>query len=205
VSIVSIVGLMQIDLPGHTVRLCDGGFVPFMGQTFTSHDSLLGAIDTIEGLGEGIGDEVPALQVTFLPAGDAAPEDLARADFQTARCRFWVADYDPATGLVVGTPDVEFDGQIDTVVLAISGSGERTLDTSIVSLMEKLFERNLGNSLNSAWHKSIWPGELGHDNATGLTIPVAWGVESPARATASIGAGGGTRAREAPYSRMSDR
>src|SRR3546814_14440890 len=50
---------------------------------------------------------------------------------------------------------------------------------SVVSLAERLFELNIGNSLNSAWHKSVWPGELGHDNATGLSIPVAWGVESP--------------------------
>src|SRR3546814_15904051 len=50
---------------------------------------------------------------------------------------------------------------------------------SVVSLAERLFELNIGNSLNSAWHKSVWPGELGHDNATGLSIPVEWGVESP--------------------------
>src|SRR3546814_10142793 len=50
---------------------------------------------------------------------------------------------------------------------------------SVVSLAERLFELNIGNSLNSAWHKSVWPGELGHDKATGLSLPVAWGVESP--------------------------
>src|SRR3546814_12561704 len=50
---------------------------------------------------------------------------------------------------------------------------------SVVSLAERLFELNIGNSLNSAWHKSVWPGDLGHDNETGLSIPVAWGVDSP--------------------------
>src|SRR3546814_8736110 len=47
----------------------------------------------------------------------------------------------------------------------------RELAVSVVSLAERLFELNIGNSLNSAWHKSVWPGELGHDNATGLSIP----------------------------------
>src|SRR3546814_3437222 len=27
---------------------------------------------------------------------------------------------------------------------------------SVVSLAERLFELNIGNSLNSAWHKSVW-------------------------------------------------
>jgi hypothetical protein len=62
----------------------------------------------------------------------------------------------------------------------------------VVSLAEKLFERNIGNSMNSSWHKYVNPGELGQDNATGLTGSVAWGVESaPGGGTTRGGGGGG--------------
>src|SRR3546814_9368912 len=63
--------------------------------------------------------------------------------------------------------------------MRISDWSSDVCSSDLVSLAERLFELNIGNSLNSAWHKSVWPGELGHDNATGLSIPVAWGVESP--------------------------
>jgi hypothetical protein len=52
------------------------------------------------------------------------------------------------------------------------------MGTTVVPNTARLLERNIGNSLNSAFHKSIWPGETGHDNADGLGRQIAWGVES---------------------------
>lgn len=50
---------------------------------------------------------------------------------------------------------------------------------TVVSAAERLFARNTGNGLSSAFQKSVWPGDTGHDNATGLGTPIAWGVEAP--------------------------
>ncbi|MEO0699437.1 MAG: hypothetical protein AAFY81_06930, partial [Pseudomonadota bacterium] len=45
---------------------------------------------------------------------------------------------------------------------------------------------------SNAFHKSLFPGETGHDNATGLQVSVAWGVESAPTSTSSgMGSGGG--------------
>lgn len=189
---VGLVGLVKLELPDGDVLLCDGGFIVWDGDTYKSADAVFGTVESIEALGEGIGNEVPALGMTLLPPGASEPGDLVQPGFQTCRARFWIAEFELETHEVDGTPDLLFDGQIDQTFLRAGLS--RQLDVSVVSLSERLFERNTGNSLNPSWHKSVWPGELGHDNATGLSIPIAWGAEKPASA------GGGGTYTPNPYS-----
>lgn len=174
---VGLVGLCQIEFPTRLVRLCDGGFQRWGEAVFRSADEVFGTIGSVEALGEGVGAEVPALVLTLMPPGTSQPAEVTQPGFQRSRARFWIAEYDLETHAIVGTPDLLFDGQVDRTIL---NNGEtRDLDISIVSLAERLFEGNIGNSLSPNWHKSIWPGELGHDNATGLSRPVAWGTEKP--------------------------
>ena len=183
-SEVALTGLVQIDLPERTLRYCDGGFFEFEGETFRSSDPVFGTIGSVAAMSEGVGDTVPALQMTLLPASDATAAELSRPGHQTARVRFWIAEFDVETG-VISTADVQFDGQVDQTELSV-GKGTKTLDVAVVSLAERLFEGNIGNTLNPAWHKSIWPGETGHDNATGLSRPVAWGVERPSTGQGAV-------------------
>lgn len=182
---VGLIGLCKIELPGSygNVLLCDGGFIEFNGETYKSKDDVFGTIGSVQAMQEGVGNEVPALEMTLLPPGTTEPGEMAQPGFQTSRVRFWIGEYDLDTGELDGEPDVIFDGQLDRTMLTVGQS--RELSVSIVSLAERLFELNIGNSLSSAWHKSVWPGELGHDNATGLSIPIAWGVESPPRGTST--------------------
>lgn len=177
---VGLVGLVKIELPGAygDVLLSDAGFQVWGAETYKSADAVFGSIGSVETLGEGVGDEVPALSLTLLPPSNSNPGDLTQPGFQTARARFWVAEYDVEDHSVVGTPDLLFDGQLDRTVLRL-GMGSYEMELSVVSLAERLFELNMGNSLNPAFHKSVWAGELGHDNATGMSIPVAWGTTSP--------------------------
>lgn len=184
---VSITGLLKIEFPSRTVRLCDGGFFTFASELYQSSDAVFGNIASLEPLTEGVGDEVPALELTLQPPGSTSAADLSQPSFQQSRARFWIAEYNPATGLIIGTPELAFDGQVDQTSIRV-GRGERALAMTIVSTAERLFERNIGNTLSPNFHKSVWPGELGHDNAIGLKVPIAWGVASPVRAS---GAGGG--------------
>lgn len=186
----SITGLLKIEFPTRTVRLCDGGFFTFSGENYQSSDAVFGNIAALEPLTEGVGDEVPALELTLQPPGTTPTADLSQPTFQQARARFWIAEFNPATGLITGTPDLAFEGQVDQTSIRV-GRGERALSITIVSTAERLFERNIGNTLSPTFHKSIWPGELGHDNAIGLKVPIAWGVEGPVRAR-GFGAGGGS-------------
>ena len=175
---VGLVGLCKIELNGgSTVLLCDGGFIEFDSETYRSSDALLGTIASIQAMGEGTGPEVPAMEMVLLPPEASTPGDLAQPGWQTSRARFWIGEYEPEPGLLVGTPDLMFDGQLDQASLSVGATRELAL--TVVSLAERLFERNTGNSLTSAWHKGIWTGELGHDNATGLGVQVAWGAANP--------------------------
>lgn len=186
-----VIGLLKIELPAATVRLCDGGFIDFDGETYRSTDPVFGGIASLQSLTEGVGEEIPALELSLNPAGDSAPADLSQPGFQKSAVRLWIGEYDVDAGTLTGTPDLLFYGQIDQTVLRV-GRNARDLSMTIVSTLERLFMRNEGNGLSPVFHKSVWPGETGHDNATGLTIPVAWGVErSPSASSAGAAYGGG--------------
>jgi hypothetical protein len=124
--------------------------------------------------------------MTLYPLGTAS--ELSQPGFQTSRVRFWIGEYNVDAGTIIGTPDLMFDGQLDQTIMR--WGQDRELAITIVSTAERMFQRNSGNSLNDAWHRSVWPGELGHKNATGLAVPVAWGTENPNRNTG--GGSGGT-------------
>lgn len=187
------VGLLKIEFPTRTVRLCDGGFFVWDTETYRAADDVFGTIGSIEELSEGVGDEVPALELVLNPPIETAPGSLVQPGFQNSRVRLWLAQYNPATGAIAGTPRQLFDGQLDQSTLTI-GRGRRELQISVVSKLERLFQRNIGNSLNPTFHKSVWPDETGEDNATGLSRPVAWGMEAPP-GTQGAGAVGGTGGR----------
>lgn len=184
-QVIGLTGLIKIELPAATVLLCDGGFLRWGADLYRSAHPVFGTIGSVEAVTEGVGDEVPAFRMTLQPASDAAPAELSQPGFQRCRARFWLAEYDRDSGAVVGTPDLMFDGVLDQTSLAV-GQAQRDLEATIVSTAERLFERNSGSPLSPVTHKSIWPGETGNDNASGLTKPVAWGVESP------TGYGGGS-------------
>jgi hypothetical protein len=196
---VGLLGLIRIDFPGHTLRLSSGGFLRIPGDgsslsgLYQAKDPLFGTIGDISQLNEGVGEQVPVLDLTLLPPITTAPAHLSRPGYQASPVKLMLAEFDPDTGLAVGDPDLLFAGQVDQTKIVFGKP--RQLKMSIVSTHARLLERNIGNSLNPSWHKSIWPGETGHDQATGLGRNRAWGVEAPAPAPALSGgyAGGGAR------------
>ncbi|WP_408585907.1 hypothetical protein [Novosphingobium sp.] len=175
---VALVGLMQMDLPSRTVRLCDGGVIRWGSDVFAAKDAVFGAVGGFEELKEGVGDELPALDLTLIPPGSSAPATINDPANQGARVRFWIAEYDIATGAVTGTPNLQFDGQLDNTVLTL-GSSRRELAVTVTPTADRLLMRSEGNSLSPSFHKSVWPGETGQDDATGLTQYKAWGAENP--------------------------
>lgn len=187
---VLLTGLVALELPGGTVRLCDGGTVKWGSDRFNSSDATLGSIGTLEAITEGAGDEVPALQMTLAPPADVDVDDIADPLWQGSRVRLWIAEVTGSTGLVTGTPELVFDGQIDTADLVLA-RGDRTVELDIVSRAERLFEANTGNTLSPRFHKKVWSGETGEDNAIGLNVTVAWGAQSPTGGAGAAYGGGG--------------
>lgn len=186
---VGITGLLKIVLPSHTVLLSDGGVTTYAGDTYTAYDSVLGSLASISTIAEGVGQEIPALELQFSPPGITAVTALSNGAIQQSQVRLWVAEFDIDTGLVVGTPELRFIGFVDQPQVSFAFR-QFTVTINAVPELEAMFFRDTGNGLSSTFHKSLNPGELGHDNASGLTVPIAWGVASPPRGGTSFGGGG---------------
>ncbi|HMO74095.1 MAG TPA: hypothetical protein PKD48_01995 [Sphingopyxis sp.] len=194
-QIATLAGLIKIELPEATLRLCDGAFVKWDEETFVASDADFGTIGAMEAVEEGVGDELPALRMTFLPRSTAAAADLSQPEYQGCRVRMWIAEVDLDTNEIFGAPSLEFDGQVDSTDLAID-TGLRELEMSVVPKAERLFVINEANTLSPRFHKSLFPGELGEDNATGVGVGVAWGTALPAQTNMGGGGGGGGTFRE---------
>lgn len=186
--IITLVGLARIDLPDHTMRLCDGGFCYFEGVRYAASDSIFGVLAGVETVEEKLGDNAPGGKLSFFPP-DATSAATLMANYQNSRMRFWFGQIGDDLKTVINA-ELLADVQIDTTTTILS-QGRRVWEVEYVSRAEKLFLRNEGNALSPRFHKSIWPGERGLDNATGLVRSVAWGTESAPRGTTSLSSGSG--------------
>lgn len=184
-----ITGLLKIELPDGDVRISDGGVTVFNSETYTPVDATLGSLAAIDTIAEGIGDEIPALELTFAPPGVTAVTALSNGAIQQSRVRLWIAEYDTDTGLVVGTPELRFIGFVDQPQVAFAFR-QFSVTITCVPDLEAMFFRDTGNGLSSTFHKQLYAGELGHDNASGLSIPVSWGTASPPRGGTNFAQGG---------------
>jgi hypothetical protein len=177
-----LAGLLKVELPGHTARLCDGGSVWFEDELYTARDELLGVLDTAEALTEGVGDEAPAASLIFLPPDSAPAAALNSGANQGARIRAYLVEIDADTGLVIGPGEQLADWIVDYPALTI-GEEKRELELACVSSGDRLFQVDRGNSLSPTFHEGIYPGEAGLREASGVSSTFAWGTASPARGT----------------------
>lgn len=188
-TIILLVGLIEIVLPSRTVRLCDGGFInwPAKGM-FTAEDADFGTVGSVEPVGEAVSDQAPGGRLTLLPPSIVEAAALFQPSAQGAPIRFWLGEVNQITGAIVGTPQLVFDGLIDTIALKTERTGRR-VEIEFMAAAEKLFMVREGNVLTPRFHKAVWPGELGLDHATGVPGLVPWGTPGPGRGT--VGGVGG--------------
>jgi hypothetical protein len=189
--ILLLAGLVEMELPSRTVRLCDGGFVNWSGHgLFTASDDDFGTIDSVEAVSEAVSDEAPAARLTLLPTSTADAGDLFQSNAQGKPIRFYLAEVDRETGLLVGTPELLFHGMLDFMTLTV-GKGTRRVDVEFVAAAERLFFVREGNVLSPRFHQDAWPGEKGFNHATGAAIQVPWGVNGPPRGSTYTGSSSG--------------
>jgi hypothetical protein len=173
-----VFGAIRFELPSTDLALLDGsGQIVFDGFTYRGQDATYGTLGEIETLSDGTGDTAPAVSVTLYPSGDAAAADLASPTYQGAPVYLHVGAIEPSTGAVIGT-HLLFAGEIDVPKLR-SEANSRALDMEIVSVFQRFFAEDEGIRLSPNWHKSVWPGETGLDDVTGVQDTVYWGVEAP--------------------------
>jgi hypothetical protein len=174
-----IFGAVEILLPGASIRLLDGsGTVTIGGNVYSGQDATFGTLSAVSPLSDGSGDQSPAINLSIIPPGNAAAATLASAAMQGSLVSLYLGAIDPATGLVIPDPYLVFLGEVDVPILR-SGKDGRTLEYEVVSVMERLFSDDEGQRLADGFHQSVWPGETGFFDVTGIENTIYWGVDPP--------------------------
>lgn len=167
---------VKIELPGATIRLCDGaGMVSIGGELFTGIDDTYGVLAGLDAVTDGIDSEAPRCRISLHPPSPLAGAAFLADDVQGAAVTLWEGVVDPVTGIVVDGADTFFVGEIDLANMTIPAGG-LVVELDCNSVFERFFDDNEGARLSPAWHKSFWPGELGLDMITGVTRKLPWGV-----------------------------
>lgn len=175
---------MKIELPARSLFFLDGaGVAQINGDVYSGEDYEFGTVNAIDNLTETISDSAPEILVSIYPKDGVAASVLANPAMQGSKVAIMVGAIDPATGLVIGQPEIKFLGEIDVPTLIVE-KGSRVVEFSIVSVFERLFEVEEGVRASDGWHKSIWPGERGLEYMTGTDKNLYWGAKKPAGSTA---------------------
>ena len=181
---------VEMILPGDpavTVRLCSGGIVSFSGKTFSGLDPVWGALDRAETVRDGVESTRTTARASFLIPNDDALALLLNINAQGSPITLWQGAVNPATGLAAGnTADLLIEGVIDGGTLLID---QDTRQAIITCTTRSEYQQHAGEEwrLSGAFHKEIWPGELGLDFYN-RPDRVFWRTASP---RGVIGYGGG--------------
>jgi len=189
-----VFGAVEILLPGYALRLLDGaGELVIGGNLYRGRDATYGVLSAVSALSDGSGDQVPSLNITLTPPDNTAAGTLVGAAVQGSLVTVWLGAINRATGLVIADPYLVYIGEIDVPVIRAGDDG-RTVEYEVVSVMERLFSEDEGQRLSSGFHQSVWPGETGFADVTGVENTVYWGVEPPPPpvVSGSFGGGGGS-------------
>lgn len=176
---------VQILLPGATIRLIDGaGTVSFdvgdgLGtQTFTGSDPVFGTLGGGSEIEDGIGNEAPSMTLTFYHKSNTAMALLTAPAALGSSVMIWFGTVSSATGLVVGTPLLLFEGLTDPAELIVTKNGH-ALQIPVDSIMVRLLEPDQGARMNNGFHQRCRPGELGMEFITSIVRKVPWGSDVP--------------------------
>lgn len=170
--------LVKIELDGHTIHALDGaGQVVYDGATYTGEDAVYGAFDSVETVSEQVGTEAPAVRFTFLPATLTALADLTAPVNQGSPVSVWFGAVDSA-GLVIGTPELLFYGELDTAEVDVGGE-TTVINFNVASAWERLFDPSEGQRLNNAFIQSIYTGALGASFVISVQRDLPWGYDAP--------------------------
>lgn len=178
---------MKVELPGKTLRLLDGSAImTIFGETYVGEDDDFGVLAAVDDIEENEGDEAPEIRFRIYPKNETALVMLANADMQLSPVTLMHGAVNPATMTPIGTPEIDFLGEIDVPILRL-GAGIREVEYSAVSIFDRFFEVDEGQRATDGFHQMIWPGELGLDQMTGTTEKLYWGAKPPADSPALSG------------------
>lgn len=161
-----------------------GGFLDWNGgndagtwERYAQRQGDYGAVGQLPEFEDGIDGQTTRMDLTVYPESAAALAAMADRKHQATRISVWEADVDPLTGQMIGTPDPLFQGEIDFARFSVGDNWELILEcgTEEARTNEAHDERRL----TDAYHRSIWPGELGMSFVSRLGRKIYWRADQP--------------------------
>lgn len=165
---------VEID-EGTTVRWTDGGFV-FWGDDLYEAKTEFGVVSEISELSDGVDGEASSASLTVLPADDEAFGVLIDPATQGATVNISLGAVDFQTGALIGEPDLLLRCEVDVARLTRTGEA---LILDCITEEARMLEVNDERRLTDSFHQSVWPGELGYANVTGLDTKIYWRANDP--------------------------
>lgn len=175
--------LVRLDMAGGAVCLTDGGFAQFDAgegdgpEIYYGRHPIYGVLSSVGAIKDGADAQTTRVDIVILPASDVATAALGSPSTQGARVQWWEGVIDPATGGLIGAPELKFDGEIDKPRLQVGDSWSLTLECGTQA--ERQLEANADWRLNHAFHQTIWPGELGLIFVDGVARKEEWRSRPP--------------------------
>lgn len=169
--------MIRIDLPGGPAFLTDGGFVDYAGNRYLGDHPTYGVLSAVSSIRDGAEAQATRIDITLHPATDAGLTALSAPSTQGSRVQWWEGAVDRTTGLLIGEPLLQFDGELDRARFTVGQ--QRTLILACGSQSERQLEPNADWRLNNAFHQRIWPGELGLVHMTNVLKKSEWRERPP--------------------------
>lgn len=169
--------LVTVELPSKTVRWTNGGFVVWGSDTYHVRDDDYGLLDSVSEIEDGTEAQAMTCSLTILPPDmDAVMSLGADPEVQGSVVTVHLGAVNPATGLLIGEPELLFRGEYDQPRL-----GVETLSLVIDCITEasRMLEPNDERRLTDSFHQSVWPGELGYEFVSNVTRSIPWREDSP--------------------------
>lgn len=175
----TLVYLVEIVFQDRTVRLTDGGSVMWGANLFAPEDAELGTIAGFSEFAESEGTESPRLEVSFEYRNNLALTRLATPTAQGTPFNVYAATVNRNTGALIGTPEIQFAGEIDEADLR-HVKNNRLLTVSLSTAWELLFDNNEGNRWNNAfWTYLYGTGAQAFYAVTDVQRQLFWGYKGP--------------------------
>ena len=170
--------LVRMDMPGGAICLTDGGYVPFDAgegegaELYIGRHPDYGVLNSVGSIKDGAEAQTTRIDISIQPASDVATAALASPNTQGVRIQWWEGAIDQNSGLLIGGPELKFDGEIDKARLQVGDSWLLTLECGTQA--ERQLEPNADWRLNNAFQQTIWPDDQGLIYVDGVARKKEW-------------------------------
>lgn len=176
---VSVTGilLVTVELPDHTIRWTDGGFVAWGENIYEEVDDTFGVLSSLEEVNDGVEDSATTWAFDMMANPSVFP-DLIAPDVQGSVVTVHFGAVERSTGLLIGEPDLLQRVELDQPTGTFMGESD-PLTWGCCTEEARMLEESDEQRLTDAFHQSVWPGELGYANVTNVKRKMYWRADDP--------------------------